>query len=145
MAYETTLDDWQKPEREDEGYGWPDHGVQPYRRVGPVFLDKDHEGANDVADHENRHVGRCVVSALMKQFLATMRAGVVDLEIGAKHLAFAAIGTTAAHALANGLPCVAGGIAAVLIGRGARRRSCIKECVDRRRLHLFFLPFRQSF
>ena len=71
MAYETALDDWQKPEREDEGYGWPDHSVQPYRRVWPEFLDKDHEGANDVADHENRHVGRCVVSALMKQFLAT--------------------------------------------------------------------------
>ena len=34
MAYETTLDDWQKPEREDEGYGWPDHGLHPYPRVG---------------------------------------------------------------------------------------------------------------
>jgi hypothetical protein len=38
-----------------------------------------------------------------------------------------------------------GGFAAVPIGRGARRRSRIGGCVDRRRLHLFFLPLRQSF
>jgi hypothetical protein len=44
--------------------------VQPYRRVGPEFLDKDHEGADDMANHEDRHIGRRVVGALMKQFLA---------------------------------------------------------------------------
>ena len=54
MAYETTLDDWQKPEREDEGYGWPDHSVQPNRRVGPEFLDKYHEGGPQAGSSNSR-------------------------------------------------------------------------------------------
>jgi hypothetical protein len=137
VAYETALNDWQKAEREDEGYSRPDHGVQQDRCVGPEFLDKDHGGANDVADHEDRHIGRRVVGTLMKQFLAAMRAGVVDLEIGAKHLALPTIGTTAVQALANGLPWGA----AVFIGRQASSRNRrIGRCLNCRRTHHFFLP-----
>ena len=36
MAYETALDDWQKPEREDEGYGWLSTAETPARKLtGP--------------------------------------------------------------------------------------------------------------
>jgi len=34
MGYKTALDDWQKPEREDEGYSRPDRGVQPIGASG---------------------------------------------------------------------------------------------------------------
>jgi hypothetical protein len=49
------------------------------------------------------------------QFLAAMRANIIDLKIGAKHPACAAGGANAAHAFADGLPRVSGGAAAILL------------------------------
>lgn len=113
----TAFQDWQKPEREYERQGRPDHRMQPDRRIGPKFFGKKHECSDDMADHENRQIRRRIVGAVMMKFFTANRADVADLEIGAKYLAFAAGRAPAAQPLADRLPCIAGGAGAFLFAR----------------------------
>ena len=69
----------------DERQCWPDHRMQPDRCIGPEFLGKEHQASDNMADDDDRHIGRRIVGAVVEKFLAAIRADVVDLEIGAEN------------------------------------------------------------
>jgi hypothetical protein len=107
MGNETAFDGRQEPKRENKRQSGPDHRVQPDRRIGPEFLGKKHQASDDMADDQDRQIGRRIVGALMEEFLAAIWAAIIDFEIGAEHLAFATGGAIATQAFADRLPHIA--------------------------------------
>jgi len=125
---ESAFEDRQEPKRENERKGGPDHRMQPDRRIGPEFLGEKHQGSNNMTDNDDRHIRWRIVGALMEEFLAATGADIIDLEIGAEHRSGAAAGgATAAQALTNGLPCIAGGGVAILLVQCFDSRSVLRR------------------
>ena len=89
--------------------------MDPDRQGIVDLFDSEHQGADDMADDQQREIGRRVVRALVKEFLAAHRAGIVDLEIGAKQQAFAAIRAAQTETALDRLPAAAVGSAGKLI------------------------------
>ena len=68
----------------------PNEGFCPHRHVQIALMGKQHGRAHEMADEQDRHIGRSIVCAMMVKFLTAIFAGVHGLEISAKQLAFAA-------------------------------------------------------
>src|SRR5437016_9998388 len=65
--------------------------MHPGRR-GQSLLEREYAADNEVADDQDRKVGRRVVGAVVMQRLAAARAAVPDLEISPEQAALAAAG-----------------------------------------------------
>ena len=97
QAHDCALDGGEHGQGQDDGEG--DEGVEIDRRIDvPSHVHMHHQGDQDMADDHDGDIGREIVGAVQVELLTADIALAGDLEVGAEHLALAAMGALAQRA-----------------------------------------------